>query len=229
MALNRQEPVAKLEVGGLWQYGRRQLMGILMKFGAAALVGLFLSSCGGKSTVPTATEGAGKILALDEGSGSSALEKKFANYKNDVVLDDEGNITKDSKRSNFEGKKLNSIGGDFGKKQFAASRYSKKNWSGSKNFDPGNFKRSKNRWDDEEWFLRKQARETGTAARSQGQAYSTGNYHTATAREQGGNRLARPSDVETDIRRRVNKEPLIIDQEDYEKMSLEESKSILGR
>lgn len=196
---------------------------------AMALASLVLVSCGGKGEAPTASEGAGKILAMDEGSGFMALKKKFANYDKDVVVDEEGRIQKDSKRSSFESQQLTNIGGDYGKKQFAASRYSKKNWQGSRNFDPAKFKSSKNRWDNEEWFVQKQAREAGNAARAQNESFATGDYRTASAREQGGRRLSRGSDVETDVRRRVYQEPLIMEKEDYEKLSLDEAKGLLGR
>ena len=219
----------KLEFGPLCQYARKFPMHGVTTIGLTALLSLLLLSCSGKKQAPNATEGADRILAFDEGSGQLALEKKFANYTKDVVLDEEGNILKDSKRSNFEGKQLTTIGGDIGNKRFAANRYSKKNWQGSKDFDSAKFKSSKNRWDNEEWFIQKQARESGAAALSQGQAHATNSFGKKSAREQGGRRLGRPSDVETDVRRRVSQKPLIVDQEAYEKMSLEESKNILGR
>lgn len=196
--------------------------------GMMVFLGL-LFSCSSDNSVPTAGEGAERVLALDEGSGSAALENKFADYHKDVVRDEEGNISKDSKRSNFEGKQVSNIGGKYANRQFAAERYSKKNWTGTKNFDAGRFQSSKNRWDDEEWFFRKQAQESGSAARSQGQTYETARYGTSSAREQGARRLDRSSNVQTDIRRRDYDEPRVIQREDYEKLSLEESKSILGR
>lgn len=208
---------------------KERFMGSTMTFGWLALTSVLLVACGGQGSTPTATESAGQVLALDEGSGQLALEKKFANYQDDVVLDAEGNIQKSSKRSNFEGKQLTSIGGGLGKKQFAASRYSKENWQGTKNFDAGRYKSSRNRWDQEEWFMQKQAREAQTSARGQGQTFSTGDYRTAAAQEQRGNRLARPSNAQADFRKRVGQKPLIIDNEDYEKLTLEESKNILGR
>ncbi|MGJ8724313.1 MAG: hypothetical protein ACSHYB_07140 [Roseibacillus sp.] len=197
---------------------------------AALFGGVVLSSCSKRSKAPTATESAGQILAMDEGSGQIALEKKFADYGKDLAFDGEGNLNrKDSKRSSFEGKQMSNIGGDLTNKEFAATRYSKKNWKGSKNFDTGKFTNSKNRWDNEEYFVQKQAQESGTAARSQGQAYATGDYRTSTAREQAGDRLSRPGDLKTEIRQRDSPKPLIMDNEDYEKMSLNDSKRLLGR
>ena len=49
------------------------------------------------------------------------------------------------------------------------------------------------------------------------------------ARETDGKRLDRPSDAETDIRRRVFQQPQIIDYRDQRKLTLQETKSFLGR
>lgn len=197
---------------------------------AGLLVGLVMSSCGGsKKGAPTATESAGQIIALDEGSGQLALEKRFADYRKDVVLDADGRVGKGSKRSSFENKQMTHIGGNLQNKEFAVNRYSKKNWNGTKNFDREKFTSTKNRWDGEEWFVRQQAKESGTAARSQGQAYAAGNYQANTAREQSSSRLDRPSDLRTEIRQRDTPKPLIMDKDDYAKMSLSDSKRLLGR
>ncbi len=190
---------------------------------------MILPSCSRSSSSPTAEEDAGRILALDEGSGQLALEKKFADFGKDVVVDEEGRVQKESKRSSFEGTQLTSIGGQQGKKEFKVDRYSKKNWRGSKDFDPAKFNRTQNRWDNEEWFVQKQARESTNTARAQGQRFGTEEFRSGSAREQDGRRFSRVSDAQTDIRRRVYRDPLVIDKDDYEKLSLEETQGLLGR
>ncbi|MBK1834286.1 hypothetical protein JIN78_09470 [Roseibacillus ishigakijimensis] len=203
-----------------------QVLGVMTALGLVQMV----SCSGDKSEPPTAGEGASRVLALDEGSGQSALSERFADYSKDVVLDEDGKITGDSKRSSFEGKELATIGGGWEGKEFAASRYSKKEWQGSRAFEHKSFADGqRSRWDDEEWFLQKQAREADGSSYSQGQTYGTEAYRTGSAREGAGRRLARPGDVETEVRRRVQAEPLIIDQEDYNQMSMGEVKSKLGR
>lgn len=191
---------------------------------------LLLSSCASRKEAPTASESAGRIIDYnDEAAGQMAMEKKYADYKNDVVLDKDGRIGKDSKRSSFENKQLTTIGGDIGNKQFAASQYTKKNWQGSKDFGRSQYMgKSESRWDDEEWFLQKQANETGSTF-DPGKSYATSSYGTGSATEQGGYRMSRPNDVRTDIRREVFQQPLKMDNEDYEKMSLNDSKRLLGR
>ena len=124
---------------------------------------------------------------------------------------------------------MTNIGGAIGNKEFAATRYSKKNWQGTKNFDREKFSKSNSRWEGQEWFLRKQAQEAGTAARGQGQAFTTSNYQTSGAREQSRGQLSRPSDLKTEIRQRNSPKPLIMGNEDYEKLSINDSKRLLGR
>ena len=200
----------------------------IVHLGMTALLSLLVISCGGGKNASTANETASDIVG-SEVSAPKSLEDRFADYSKDVVFDKDGRISKDSKRSDFEAKQLTNIGGEYGKKEFAASRYSKKNWSGSRNFDPAKFDKTKNRWQNDEFFVQKQAREAGNAARAQGSTYGTDNYHSTAASEQGSRRLDRPTDVQTDIRRRVSQKPLIIDKGDYEKMSLDEAKGLLGR
>ena len=124
---------------------------------------------------------------------------------------------------------MTNIGGDLGNKQFAASRYTKKGWSGSKEFNASKFHSSKNRWEGEEWYVQKQAQESGLAARSGKKAYATNNYQTNSAREQGGYRIPNSTNVQTEVIQRGYEEPLKINNADYDKMSLSESKRRLGR
>ncbi|MDQ8188829.1 hypothetical protein [Roseibacillus persicicus] len=191
---------------------------------------LCVSSCGSSKKAPTASESAGRIVDYnDEAAGQMAMEKKYADYKNDVVLDKDGRVGKDSKRSNFEGKQLTTIGGGWAGKEYAASRYAKKSWQGTKGFDRSQFSgKSSNRWDDQEWFLQKQAQEASSSFEN-GKAYATSNYRTGSASEQSGYRMSKSNNVQTDIRREVFQQPLKMDNEDYEKMSLNDSKRLLGR
>ena len=53
------------------------------------------------------------------------------------------------------------------------------------------------------------------------------------ANERGGQALSRPSNVETDVRRRVFTEPTVLSKEDYNRIynriTLEDSNRLLGR
>lgn len=73
------------------------------------------------------------------------------------------------------------------------------------------------------------AREVAMKAGETSKSYETNSYATNSAREMGGKRFDRPSDAETDFRRRVYKEPPIIDSADYAEAEIEATKSFLGR
>ena len=77
--------------------------------------------------------------------------------------------------------------------------------------------------------MRKEASANGKQADAAGQVYEVGPYQTSTAREQNASRLEHPSDAETDIRRRVYKQPEIIDWEDQKDLSVKDTNRLLGR
>ena len=211
---------------------------LLLAFG-----GLVLTSCSSLtgddgSSAPTASESASDFTAsgssnasFSESQGLLALENKYAKYKDDVKVDKDGNILSSSKRSQFEGRTSSVIGNDYGGKQYAAARYSKKQWSGNKEFGDKKYQENvKNRWDGSEWFLRKQAQQQGSSAREGSKRYGTSDYETSGAREQRQQYARnRSSERGPDLQNRRVKAPLIISKEEAAKMSIEESKNILGR
>ena len=209
---------------------RKMAMRFLVFSSLLAVTGLLCSCSGGGSSSSTATEDAGNVLALSEAEGEKALSDRFANYQKNLSFDSEGSINKkDSKRSNFEGKQVSNIGGDYGKKQFAANRFSKKTFQGRKEFQANDLQSLKSRWNDQEWFLRKQAQERGSIARADGKEFGTDNFSVGSARERGASNLARPTDLGTQAAQRDYQAPRIFSKEEHEKMSIEESKNELGR
>ncbi|MCX6864932.1 MAG: hypothetical protein NTV46_01695 [Verrucomicrobia bacterium] len=157
---------------------------------------------------------------------SQRLEEKNG-YKQDA----KGNwVPRNDKRSSFETqKKSPHFQGDYQKKNYQTNAYAKKSWWGDKeygrtpysgNTDASRFKKSSP-------LTGQGARESGTAAAIP-DPYQTGTYATHAAREAGRSNLAKPSDTQTDIRRRVYKEPEIIDWKEQRSLSMEQSKGILG-
>jgi hypothetical protein len=71
------------------------------------------------------------------------------------------------------------------------------------------------------------AREASTTAQKHA-PYTTGAYKTAAAREGVGKRLDKPSDAETDIRRRVFPDPEMSDWKQQRSLDVKTTKSILG-
>jgi hypothetical protein len=155
------------------------------------------------------------------------------NEKSGFTQDSEGNWKpKVDRRSSFE-----SVGespyfkGDYAKKEYKAGEYAKKSWWGSKDYEHKTFEGDTDgsRFAKTSRFDGSEARDGKLAAREGGTTYETGDYATKGAREADGKRLDRPSDAETDVRRRVFQQPDIIDYRDQRKLTLEQTKSFLGR
>lgn len=152
--------------------------------------------------------------------------------KNGYKQDTKGNwVPQNDQRSSFESKgKSPYFQGEYAKKSYQTGDYAKKSWWGNKDYgskpyagdtDGSRFQKS-SRHDQQ------RARETGAAA-DLPDAYQTGAYATGAAREAGRAGIKKPSDTETDIRRRVYQAPEIIDWKEQRSLSLEQSKGILGR
>jgi hypothetical protein len=151
--------------------------------------------------------------------------------KNGYQQDANGNwVPQNDQRSSFEAKgKSPYFQGKYDKKTYQTGEYSKKSWWGNKDYGrqeyAGNTDGS--RFQKSSRFDGQGARETGTDADLPG-PYQTGTYATKPAREAGRSGITKPSDTETDIRRKVYKEPEIIDWREQRSLSLEQSKGILG-
>ncbi|MEI6654552.1 MAG: hypothetical protein WCP45_07275 [Verrucomicrobiota bacterium] len=72
------------------------------------------------------------------------------------------------------------------------------------------------------------ARESGTAAKLR-DPYKTGDYKTSSARETAVKHLDKPSDAQTDLRRRVFPQPEVSDWKQQRALDVKATKSILGR
>lgn len=183
---------------------------------------VLISSCSAlsdkKEDKKTAAESTHRTLSqrLDEKNG----------YKQDA----NGNwVPQSDKRSSFESKGESPyVKGDLAKREYHAGDYAKKSWTGATelksktyqgNTDASRFQTA-NRLSDQK------AREFGSRAKVKN--YKTQDYKTSTASE-GGKKIAKPSDAVTDERRKVFASPDVIDWQAQRQMSMEESRSILGR
>jgi hypothetical protein len=157
---------------------------------------------------------------------SQRLEQKNG-YKQDA----KGNwVPQNDQRSSFESKgKSPYFQGTYQKKSYQTDPYTKKSWWGNKDYgrqpyagntDGKHFQKSSG-------FDGQGALEADTTANIP-RAYQTGPYATHAAREASAGHLAKPSDALTDIRRKVYKEPAIIDWKEQRSLSMEQSKGILG-
>jgi hypothetical protein len=121
--------------------------------------------------------------------------------------------------------------GEFSGKTYKAGEYSKKSWWGNKDFgrqaytgatDDSRFQK-KSRFDGQDSSV------TGGETARISDPYQTGDYATSAARESGNSKLAKPSDAETDSRRRVYQQPEIIHWKQQRSITLDQSRGILGR
>lgn len=152
--------------------------------------------------------------------------------KNGYTQDADGNwVPRSDKRSSFESQGKSPYFQDkYEKKTFKTGDYKKKSWWGNKEYGRKEFAGNTDgsRFQKASRLDGQGARESGTAADLPA-AYQTGEYATTAARESGRSDLAKPSDAETDVRRRVYQAPDIIDWREQRSLSLEQSKGILGR
>lgn len=206
---------------------------IIMRDLLATLLAIALTSCGGRSGegAPTAGESANRTLGADATGPSGGLESRFADFSKDVVRGEKGEILKESKRSNFEGRQMAMIGGERTEKAFATSRFSKKDWAGSKRLDNQRYEGAgRNRWNESEYFLRQQAREASSVARAQGNQFrGGGTFETAGAREQNQRRIVGSNNLQSEVQQESFQPPLKFNKSDYERLSVEDSNNLLGR
>ena len=183
-------------------------------FGAA----LLLSACSSERTV----------------TNSQVRKDPWGNPESYAIgKDDDGNpVMKSDLRSGFEGRRSHVASTrDFKGEDYSTKSYSKKRWHGntqyqSKSYD-GNT--NANHYKTEPWFVQKQARNSGKESTAEGKAYKVNSYGKSAAREQGVPRLEYASDAETDVRRRVYKQPDIINWKDQQDLSVQDTNRLLGR
>ncbi|MFT3991620.1 MAG: hypothetical protein QM680_09445 [Luteolibacter sp.] len=178
-----------------------------------------LASCGTESK-PSAPERQG-------------LEARM-NQKNGYTQDSNGQwVPQNDKRSSFDQKGESPyFKGEYAKKEYKAGDYAKKSWWGSEtSYDKkayaGNTDGS--RFQTENRNSKKSSRESAQSARESGNSYATSDYKTGSARETKKSGIPNTSDAETDVRRKVFNPPAVVDWQSQREMSIQESRSILGR
>ena len=195
-----------------------------MKRAACLLAAVLAASCASDND-------AGNTAAAS--GGPKPLSQRL-NESNGYDVDADGNwVPRNNKRSSFESQGASPYFKGSNReqnKQFKTGEYGKRSWWGTKEYGRQSYQgntdgsrfRQASRLDGTD------ARENGAAATETG-AYQTGTYGTGDAREASTGRLEKPSDAETDIRRRVYQPPEIIDWREQRTLSLEQSRGILGR
>jgi hypothetical protein len=154
------------------------------------------------------------------------------NEKNGYKQDANGNwVANNDRRSPYEGK-----GSTYdAKKSFKTNDYktgdfAKKSWWGNKEYDRQSYKGNTDgsRFQKSSALQGETAPEAGDAAKIPG-PYQTDTYATGAAREAGNKTIDKPSNDIVNSRQKVFKQPEIIDWKEQRKLSLDQSKGILGR
>ena len=176
--------------------------------------------------------------ASDTGSNTPAAPEpqkpltQRLNESNGYQQDSAGNwVPKIDKRSSFESQDdSHNFKGDYSGKTYKAGEYAKKSWWGNKDYGSQAYTGATDgsRFQKQSRLDGQSARETGVTAKTS-DPYQTGNYATNSARESGNKRLAKPSDAESDSRRRVYQQPEIIGWQQQRSITLDQSRGILGR
>lgn len=152
--------------------------------------------------------------------------------KNSYKQDAKGNwLPQNDQRSSFESKgKSPYFQGTYQKKTYQTDTYSKKSWWGSKDYSHKNYEGNTDgkHFQKPSRFSDQNAREANTAANIPS-TYQTGAFATHSAREARTGHVAKPTDTLTEMRRKSYPAPEIIDWKQQRSMSMDQSKSILGR
>ena len=194
-----------------------------MKFAILPLVVVLAASCASdKQPDMAAAETGPRSLSqrLNEGGG--------------YMVDSDGNwVPRNNQRSSFESQGTSPYFKGTNpnqNKSYKAGEYARKSWWGNKDFGSQSYQGDTDgsRFSQSSRHDGQDARESSVGARTT-DPYQTGGFQTGSARESTAGNLAKPSDVRTDVRRRVFQEPEIIDWRQQRTLTLEQSRGILGR
>lgn len=182
---------------------------------------LFAASCATDKTSTAQSGGAFKPLSERLSENNGFTQNEAGNW-----------VPNTDKRSSYEavGASRYFDNSQYNKKTYQTDEHSKKSWWGNKDYG-----RKPYAGDTDGSQFQRSARQQGQSAREAGGSadipddYQTGGYATSSAREAGSSKLAKPSDIETDTRREIYKQPAIIDWREQRSLTLEQSRGILGR
>jgi hypothetical protein len=195
-----------------------------MRF-ATLLLAILTCSC--------AKDGGGNASS-SSGESTRPLSQRL-NENNGYVVDSSGNwVPRNNRRSSFEsqGQSPYFQGGNNNQgKDYKTGDYARKSWWGNKDYGRQNWqgKTDGTRFEQNSKLDGQSVTQTGAAARGSDAAYKTSTHATGNARESNARGLSKPSDAETDVRRRVYQEPQIVDWREQRSLSLDQSRGILGR
>jgi len=182
-----------------------------------------LAGCSGESTH--------KVTTTRRTSTDPLIDRFAGNYQYAKGSDGSTKIVSD-RRSQYEGRRMDEFGKSIAHKQYATREQKKRSWWGKKNYEPKAWLGAKRSPDAgrKSWFASKHAKEGGEMAAASGKRYNkTGAYETGAAYEAGTRRLGHPQDARVENLRATSPKPKIIGWEEQRRMSMEQTRSLLGR
>lgn len=160
-------------------------------------------------------------------------ERLNSKEKQGYFKDSEGNWkSNNNKRSSFESTGQASMGNkDFNTKKFNPGNYEKKSWWGNREYKPQQYagNTDASRFATTAPDAGKSATEAGNSSFFSGKKVDANRIARQGAREESASGLLRPSDAETDVRRKVYQEPTIIDWREQRALEIKDTKSWLRK
>lgn len=193
---------------------------------------LGISACSSTTTEVTAPE-----VAQSQPRGERDLKQSnpFEWSQDDVSRGDDGNFS-GGKRSSYDRRQVSSYGKDRKDRKapdFFSREYHSKAWNGSNDYSTGSYRVAKKPTETGKrtWFSGKKSSHPRTKAHTGNQTYRTGSFHSGAANETGQvARTGTDAGGYVESRRAVKRKPLlIIGQDEYRKMSIDQTRSLLGR
>lgn len=184
-----------------------------------ALLPLLLASCASDKDQKTTAAPAKRSLnqRMTENNG----------YKQDA----KGNwVPQTDRRSSFESQSDSNYGKkDYQKKDYKTGDYAKKSWWGNKDYaaKPYAGNTDGSRFQTKSKLQGQGAREAGTNAKIPDN-YKTGDYATGAANEAGATPIKKGSNDQIENRQETFQQPEIIDWREQRKLTMDQSKGILG-
>ena len=210
------------------------LLKISVKLAAPVICGVLLSSCG--STGGGGSGGADEVAsaASEPASKKTKTLEDFQFKKGTDVIygkpgtDEEGMIV-GGRRSQYEGKRQGTFGGEYKGGQFKTSNYNAGKWDGTKDFGRQSYSGNTQAGGHLTAASSMDGSTNRNAQKGSGygqNVYGTNSYRTATAREGGAPVVQRSASHYDDDKLPM---PRIMSERDYQKMTIDETNALLGR
>lgn len=179
---------------------------------------LLICSCATKRKV-TVEQAAFKDKVDKRYSGNYSIDKETGRMKSDT-------------RSQYESRAASADGRGFRGKSFSTESYQKKRWGGDMEYNKKSFAGNTDgsRFKYSPAFVQQQARAQGKMASASGKNYrSQGEYATKSSRFNDSQRIARGGSAYVENQNVVDQELKVINYEDYGKLNVQQTNSLLGR